>query len=93
MSNEHGPWLVIKRDLYYRPNGQGYTGIRDHAGRYSYEEAKAQGGVEHGISIVRLRDAPEFTRACFPDLALKRQASRSPARNRSRELEHTQGRQ
>ena len=33
-------YIIIKRGLYYRPNSQGYTGIRDHAGRYSLEVAK-----------------------------------------------------
>lgn len=65
-------WLLVKRDLYYRPNGEGYTGIRDNAGRYTYEEAKAHchdvpGG--NPVTMVRLSEAPEFTRACFDDLA------------------------
>lgn len=68
-------WLVCKRDLYYRPEGQGYTGIRDHAGRYSYEEAKTHeynpGGDCNPVTIIKLTDAPEFSKACFPDLAMK----------------------
>lgn len=61
-------WLIVKRDLYFRPDCQGYTGIRDHAGRYSYDFAKDY--QSHGCSIIKLSDAPEFSKACFDDLAL-----------------------
>jgi len=60
-------WLLVKRGLYYRPNDCGYTGIRDHAGRYTADEARARAGSE--IKMVRLADAPEFSEACFDDLA------------------------
>jgi hypothetical protein len=60
-------WLLVKRGLYYRPEGIGYTGIRDNAGRYSREEAESTIGPE--VTMVRLEDAPEFTDACFEDLA------------------------
>lgn len=62
-----GEWLLVKRDLYYRPGSIGYTGIRDNAGRFSHEEASKIAGNE--VSMVRLEDAPEFTNACFDDLA------------------------
>lgn len=63
-------WLLKKRDLYYRPAGSGYTGIRDHAGRYTEELARHYvGDGSSGVSMVRLTDAPEFTGACFDDLA------------------------
>ena len=64
-------WLIVKRDLYYRPQGQGYTGIRDNAGRYTHEEALAHHNPESGESIVRLADAPEFTKSCWDDVARK----------------------
>lgn len=60
-------WLLVKRDLYYRPEGKGYTGIRDHAGRYSHDEALAT--AKNGVSMVKLEDAPEFSKACYDDLA------------------------
>lgn len=61
-------WLLIKRGLYYMPNDCGYTGIRDHAGRYTAEEARARLGS--GVTMTRLCDAPEFTDACYDDLAI-----------------------
>lgn len=64
---ETAEWLLVKRDLYWRPNGQGYTGIRDHAGRYTFEEAKKRLG--DGVTMVKETDAPEFTGSCFEDLA------------------------
>lgn len=78
-------WLIVKRDLYYMPNGMGYTGIRDHAGRYSYEEAKqhvrdSEDGVP--VTIIRLADAPEFSKGCWDDLARKHlQKQRDAARD------------
>lgn len=70
-----GPWLLVKRDLYYRPNGEGYTGIRDNAGRYTYEEAKAHcydaGPNGNSVTMICLADAPEFSKACWDDLARK----------------------
>lgn len=64
-------WLLVKRGLYYRPNNCGYTGIRDHAGLYSEDEARSSvGDGASGVKMIRLADAPEFSEACFQDLAL-----------------------
>lgn len=60
-------YLLIKRDLYWRPGGMGYTGIKDNAGRYSREEAEKI--VGHGVTMVPFDEAPDFTNACFDDLA------------------------
>ncbi len=63
-------WLVVKRNLYWRPNDCGYTGIRNHAARYTLDEAKARvGSGDHGVTMIRADLAPEFTNACFDDLA------------------------
>lgn len=67
---EQEAWLIVKHDLYYRPDRCGYTGIRDHAGRYSQADAEAEAGHE-GITAIRLADAPEFSKSCHHDLALK----------------------
>lgn len=70
MSEEPKDWLVVKRDLYWMPNDCGYTGIRDNAARYTEDEARRRvGDGLSGVSMVRLVDAPEFTNACFDDLA------------------------
>jgi hypothetical protein len=60
----HG-WLIVKRDLYYRPHSQGYTGIRDHAGRFNWEEAAEH--ARRGLTIVHESVAPEFRKAAYSD--------------------------
>lgn len=62
-------WLIVKRDLYFRPGCLGYTGIKDEAGRYPYEFAKDYDSGE--CRIVREIDAPEFTGAAYHDLVIK----------------------
>lgn len=63
-------WLLMKRDLYERPGHMGYTGIRDNAGRFAEEDAKSSvGDGGYGVTMIRLENAPEFTSACFDDLA------------------------
>lgn len=62
-------WLIVKRGLFFRPDCQGYTGIRDKAGRYSYDFAKDYDRGE--CSIMREADAPEFMPAAFSDLVIK----------------------
>lgn len=64
-------WLLVKRDLYWRPNSCGYTGIRDQAGLYTKEDAEARvGDGLSGVSMVRLDDAPEFRKAAFSELVI-----------------------
>lgn len=55
-------FLLMKRDLYYRPDSQGYTGIKDYAGRYFETDAYP------GVQAIHEDDAPEFSPACFHDL-------------------------
>lgn len=62
-------YLLIKRGLYECPNHQGYTGIRDNAGRYSLEVALAH-AKHHKEGYIHESEAPEFSKACFHDLAL-----------------------
>jgi hypothetical protein len=61
------PWVIIKRGLFYRPDNCGYTGIRDYAGHYSEDEAKATADGD-GVTCMKLSDAPEYSSACFSDL-------------------------
>ena len=62
-------FLLMKRDLYYRPSAMGYTGIKDHAGRYTQAEAEDHADPIAGVSAIRESEAPDFSPACFPDLA------------------------
>lgn len=63
-------YLIVKRGLYYRPNGQGYTGIKDNAGRYALDEARDHADEASGVTFIAEADAPDFSAACFHDLAL-----------------------
>lgn len=61
-------WVKMKRGLFYMPNDCGYTGIRDHAGRFTEAEAVAETSCD-GVTAMPLDEAPEFSSACFDDLA------------------------
>lgn len=61
-------WLLVKRDLYFRPGCKGYTGIRDEAGRYSYDFARSYENSE--TSMVHVSEAPEFRATAFSDLVV-----------------------
>jgi hypothetical protein len=61
-------YLIVKRDLYYRPEAQGYTGIKDHAGRWPLAEAKRHESPDAGVTIIAESEAPEYTGSCFDDL-------------------------
>lgn len=85
-----GQFLLIKRGLYYRPNDCGYTGIRDHAGRYTFDEAKSR--AINGVMMMRADKAPEFSEACFDDLARKHLAEqRDKFRDALREIRRLNG--
>ncbi len=66
---DDGLFLLMKRDLYYRPNAMGYTGIKDHAGRYTKAEAENHADPISGVTAIAAIDAPDFSPACFDDLA------------------------
>ena len=73
-------FLIEKRGLYYRPNAQGYTGLKSDAGRYSLEEAASRAGPngpdgsQDGMEIWRESEAPEYSSACAWDVKMKREA-------------------
>lgn len=58
--------VLIKRGLYYRPNGNGYTGLKSEAGLYRASYALGLDGVE----AVPFADAPEFAPACWEETKL-----------------------
>lgn len=58
-------FLLIKRGLYWRPDAQGYTGVKSEAGRYSCEEAVAR--CQRGCGAVTMISeavAPKYSVAC-----------------------------
>jgi len=69
---DHGEhYLIIKRGLYYAPNSQGYTGIRDKAGRYTLDFAKdLYTGTNGECRWVHEDRAKEFMPAAYPDLVI-----------------------
>ncbi|TXN24009.1 hypothetical protein [Methylobacterium sp. WL9] len=69
---EAAPYVLMKRGLYWCPNGQGYTGVLAEAGRYSEEAARARHGHEPGSTTMRLAsDCAEFAPACWPETQIK----------------------
>ncbi|WP_226560770.1 hypothetical protein [Salipiger thiooxidans] len=75
-------FLIEKRGMYYRPEAQGYTGLKRHAGRYSFEEAvlhvgpNGPDGPQDGISMWCENEAPEFSSACAWDIKLMERTRR-----------------
>jgi len=68
-ANTSGLYLLMKRGLYYRPDAMGYTGIKDHAGRYSKGDAEGHADPASGVTMVSEAEAAEFSPNCFDDLA------------------------
>jgi len=70
-------YVLLKRDLFECPKHMGYTGIRDKAGVYSAADIEAYevpirqeyDHRERDLYAVPIAAAPEFTHACFADLA------------------------
>lgn len=62
-------YLLLKRGLYYRPEAKGYTGIRDHAGRYTRADAETHADPVSGVTMMHEDEAPMFSPKCFPDVA------------------------
>lgn len=61
-------YLLIKRGLYYRPNGQGYTGLKDDAGRYDFERAKQHHSPEDGVTYIHEDEARECSPKCAVEI-------------------------
>ncbi len=65
-------FLLVKRGLYYRPNNQGYTGIKENAGRYHESDASPDSGVH----AIHESDAPIYAPGTFHDIAAHHFASK-----------------
>ena len=65
-------FLLMKRGLYWRPDGCGYTGLKREAGRYSDEDSvwvKTNRAV-HELRTTRILEskAPRFALSCASDI-------------------------
>ena len=73
-------FLIEKRGFYYRPDAAGYTGLKEEAGRYSFEEAAERvgpngpDGPRDGLGMWRESEAPEYSSACPWDVKMKRES-------------------
>lgn len=72
-------YLLEKRGLYYRPDNAGYTGIKEHAGRYLAADAEGLSNV----TAIHEDQAPEYSKGCWHDVKykdlLKRRTNQSHA--------------
>lgn len=73
-------YLIEKRGLYYRPASSGYTGLKEDAGRYTFDEAvlivgpNGPEGSRDGMAMWREDEAPEYSPSCAWDIKMKREA-------------------
>lgn len=69
-------YLILKRGLYYRPAGHGYTGIKAEAGRFTRGVANVatypngKDGPRDGMTYIHEDDAPEYSPSCAYDVKL-----------------------
>ncbi|MCK0531491.1 hypothetical protein [Sphingobium agri] len=68
-------YLLVKRGLYYRPGNQGYTGIKEYAGRYPASDASP----DDGVTAIHEDEAPEYSQACYHDLMAQHAAGKAAA--------------
>lgn len=77
-------YLIVKRDLYYRPKAMGYTGIKDEAGRYSLDEVAVlfpnlESENQDGMSFIAEDEAPDYSPACWHDVKARHMAGKLEA--------------
>lgn len=75
-------YLIVKRDLYYGPNSQGYTGVKDRAGRYTLAEVAVrfpnkESPNQDGMYYIHEDDAPEYSKGCYWDIRLEHQRDKA----------------
>jgi hypothetical protein len=90
-------FLIIKHGLYYRPEGEGYTGIKDHAGRFTADEVaewfpNRVSEDQDGQSFVHEDDADDYSPQCYWDVKIRHELEKtrdqkSAAEHRVFELE------
>ncbi|WP_342163009.1 hypothetical protein [Methylobacterium sp. SD21] len=70
-AEEGREYVLIKRGLYWRPNGHGYTGLLSEAGRYSASEAAAHADHDNDSTRAWPADqAGEFAPSCWQETML-----------------------
>lgn len=62
---EEANYVLLSRDLYWRTNGCGYTGIKAHAGKHSKTVAEEH-SRHFGNSALLFDEAPMFSARCDP---------------------------
>jgi len=60
-------YLLVKRGLYWRPDSQGYTGIKKQAGRYFETDASP----DSGTTAIHESEAADFSPACWPETIIQ----------------------
>lgn len=63
-AHTEGHFLLVKRGLYYRPDNQGYTGLKVYAGRYREVDAL---GLD-GVIAIHEDDALVFAPSCWGEV-------------------------
>lgn len=93
LTDDAAVYLIEKRGFYYRPNAQGYTGLKTEAGRYTFLEAAARvfpngpKGPKDGMSMWHEDEAPEFSSQCPWDAKLRAERDAAIARAEAAEAE------
>ncbi|MBU3262098.1 hypothetical protein KPG71_18915 [Roseovarius sp. PS-C2] len=75
-------YLIVKRNLYYRPNAHGYTGIKEEAGRYTLAEVAVHfpnmdSPNQDGMTYIHEDDAPDYSPACCHDIRSRHQEKKA----------------
>lgn len=87
MSDIEGPYLLIKRDLYWALNSQGYTGLKDRAQRYSAEQSASW--IGEGVTRILEKEAPDFSDQCW--IETKINSMEATIRQLQSEIENLEG--
>lgn len=61
---EEPRYLLMKKGLYYRPYRLGYTGVKEHAGRYYVDDSV----VGDGVVAIHEDEAEDYSPSCWIDV-------------------------